>query len=214
MPATGLNPADTVVQLNQTKLNPHIQFARGGCAIIEGGKMKKLVIGLVTVSILFCLPLKGEAVNLEKRLGVGFSALSPLDGWSVRYWLTEDVAVNGLFGFHLETDKNEFLLGGRILYKAKDEKSLNLYLGGEIGGELKQNLKDNFCIGPFAGVEYFMMQLPNLGLGAEIGLYYQSGNSAFATTYGRIVAHYYFGTPKGAKKPARKPAKKKPSKKK
>ncbi|GAI49214.1 unnamed protein product, partial [marine sediment metagenome] len=63
---------------------------------------------------------------------------------------------------------------------------------------------DNFSIGPFAGVEYFMMQLPNLGLGAEIGLYYQSAASAFATTYGRVVVHYYFGSPKKAKKPVKK----------
>lgn len=176
--------------------------------------MKKLVIGLVTVSILFCLPLKGEAVNLKKRLGVGFSYFSPLSGWSIRYWLTERFAVNPVIAFHLEKDSNEFLLGGRAIYKAKDEKSLNLYLGGEIGVELRQNRDDNFCIGPFAGVEYFFAGLPNLGLGTEIGLYYQSGNSAFATTYGRIVAHYYFGAPKGAKKPARKPTKKKPAKKK
>lgn len=171
--------------------------------------MKKLVVGLVMVSILFCLPLKGEAVSLKKRLGVGFSALSPLDGWSFRYWLTEKFAVNPVINFHLETANSEFLLGGRIIYKAKDEKSMNLYLGGEIGVDLRQNRDDNFSIGPFAGVEYFMMQIPNLGLGAEIGLYYQSGNSAFATTYGRVVAHYYFGSSKKAKKPARKPAKKK-----
>ena len=162
------------------------------------------------VSILFCLPLKGEAVNLEKRLGVGFSWLSPLEGWSVRYWLTEKFAVNPVIAFHLETDNNQFLLGGRVLYKVEDEKSLNLYLGGEIGGDLRQNAKDNFSIGPFAGVEYFMMQLPNLGLGAEIGLYYQSADSAFATAYGRVVVHYYFGGPKEVKKPAKKkPAKKK-----
>ncbi|MFB0527132.1 MAG: hypothetical protein ACETVO_06665, partial [bacterium] len=79
--------------------------------------MKKLVIGLVTLSILFCLPLKGEAVNLEKRLGVGFSWLSPLSGWSFRYWLTEKFAVNPVMGFHLETDNNQFLLGGRVIYK-------------------------------------------------------------------------------------------------
>ena len=176
--------------------------------------MKKLVIGLVMVSILFCLPLKGEAVSLKKRLGVGFSALSPLDGWSLRYWLTEKLAVNPVIGFHLETDNNEFLLGGRILYKAKDEKSMNLYLGGEIGAELRQNADDNFCIGPFAGVEYFMMQLPNLGLGAEIGLYYQSGFSAFATAYSRLAVHYYFGGSKEAKKPVKKPAKKESTKKK
>jgi len=180
--------------------------------------MKKLVIGLVTVSILFCLPLKGEAVNLKKRLGVGFSALSPLEGWSFRYWLTEKFAVNPLIGFHLETANSQFLLGGRILYKAKDEKSMNLYLGGEIGVNLRQNLDDNFCIGPFAGVEYFMMALPNLGLGAEIGLYYQSADSAFATTFGRLVVHYYFGGKKEVAKPKKKatPAKRKktPAKKK
>ncbi|HUW23364.1 MAG TPA: hypothetical protein VMW39_04980 [bacterium] len=171
--------------------------------------MKKLVAGLVMVSILFCLPLKGEAVSLKKRLGVGFSALSPLDGWSFRYWLTDKFAVNPVIGFHLETDSNQFLLGGRILYKVEDEKSMNLYLGGEIGGDLRQNADDNFCIGPFAGVEYFMMQLPNLGLGAEIGLYYQSAASAFATTYGRVVVHYYFGGSKEVEKPVIKPAKKK-----
>ena len=171
--------------------------------------MKKLVVGLVMVSILFCLPLKGEAVSLKKRLGVGFSALSPLDGWSFRYWLTEKFAVNPVINFHLETANSEFLLGGRAIYKAKDEKSMNLYLGGEIGVELRQNADDNFCIGPFAGVEYFMMQIPNLGLGTEIGLYYQSAASAFATTYGRVVVHYYFGGSKKVKKPVKKPAKKK-----
>jgi len=174
--------------------------------------MKKLVIGLATVSILFCLPLKGEAVSMKNRLGVGFSALSPLEGWSVRYWLTEKFAVNPVIGFHLETDNNQFLLGGRALYKAKDEENVNLYLGGEIGGDLRQNADDNFLIGPFAGVEYFMMQLPNLGLGAEIGLYYQSAASAFATAYGQIVVHYYFGGSKEVKQPATKPAK--PAKKK
>ncbi len=174
--------------------------------------MKKLVIGLATVSILFCLPLRGEAVSMKNRLGVGFSALSPLEGWSVRYWLTEKFAVNPVIGFHLETDNNQFLLGGRALYKAKDEESVNLYLGGEIGGDLRQNADDNFLIGPFAGVEYFMMQLPNLGLGAEIGLYYQSEASSFATAYGQIVVHYYFGGSKEVKQPATKPAQ--PAKKK
>ncbi|NIM04019.1 hypothetical protein GTN66_07760 [bacterium] len=176
--------------------------------------MKRLVIGLVITSIIFCLPLKGEAVSLKKRLGVGFSALSPLDGWSFRYWLTEKFAVNPVMGFHLETDNNTFLLGGRAIYKTKDEKSLNVYLGGEIGVDLRQNAEDNFCIGPFAGVEYFMMQLPNLGLGAEIGLYYQSAAEAFATAYGRLVVHYYFGSSEKVKEPARKPAKKKGTKKK
>lgn len=178
--------------------------------------MKKLVVGLVMVSILFCLPLKGEAVSLKKRLGVGFSALSPLDGWSFRYWLTEKLAVNPVINFHLETASSEFLLGGRILCKAKDEKSMNLYLGAEIGVDLRQNAEDNFSVGPFAGVEYFMMQLPNLGLGAEIGLYYQSAASAFATTYGRVVVHYYFGGSKKVKKPVKRKAKpvKKPAKKK
>lgn len=174
--------------------------------------MKKLVVGLVTVSILFCLPLKGEAVSLKKRLGVGFSALSPLDGWSFRYWLTEKFAVNPVMRFHLETNSNKFLLGGRGIYKAKDEKNMNLYLGAEIGVDLRQNADDNFCIGPFAGVEYFFAGLPNLGLGAEIGLYYQSAASAFATTFSQVAGvavHYYFGAPKKVKKPVKKPAKKK-----
>ncbi len=171
--------------------------------------MKKLVIGLVTLSILFCLPLKGEAVSLKNRLGVGFSALSPLDGWSFRYWLTDKFAVNPVIGFHLETDNNQFLLGGRALYKVQDEKSLNVYLGGEVGVDLRQNADDNFSIGPFAGVEYFMMQLPNLGLGAEIGAYYESAASAFATAYGRLVVHYYFGGSEKAKKPAKKKSSKK-----
>ena len=174
--------------------------------------MKKIVSGLVMVTILLSFPVKGEAVNLTRRLGVGYSALSPLSGWSIRYWLSEDLAANGILGFHFETDRNTFLLGGRIIYKAKDEKNLNLYLGGEIGIDFRENRDDNFSIGPFAGVEYFMMQLPNLGLGAEIGAYYQSAASAFATAYGRLVAHYYFGGPKEAEKPEEKkgkPAKKK-----
>ena len=180
--------------------------------------MKKVVIGLVMVSILLSLPLKGEAVNLKKRVGVGYSAFAPLSGWSFRYWLTEKFAVNPVINFHVETDNNQFLLGGRVIYKADDEKNLNLYLGGDIGVDLRQNAKDNFSIGPFAGVEYFMTGLPNLGLGAEIGLYYQSAASALATAFGQISVHYYFGAPKKAEKPKKRvkkkgtPAKKKKSK--
>ena len=176
--------------------------------------MKKLVVGLVMVSILFSLPLEGQAVNLEKRLGVGYSALSPLSGWSVRYWLSEALAVNGVIDFHFESDNNQFLFGGRIIYKVKDEKNLNLYLGGEIGGDLRENADDNFCIGPFIGAEYFFAGLPNLGFGAEIGAYYQSAVSAFATAYSQFAIHYYFGGAKEAEKPEKKPEKleKKPEK--
>jgi len=166
--------------------------------------MKKLVIGLVMVSILLCLPFKGEAVNLKNRLGVGYSALSPLSGWSLRYWLLEKFAVNPVIDFHFETDRNEFLLGGRAIYKVKDENNLNLYLGGEIGVDLRQNRDDNFCVGPFTGVEYFFAGLSNLGFGAEIGVYYQSAASAFATAFSQVGVHYYFGGPNKVK-----PAKKK-----
>jgi len=163
--------------------------------------MKKIVVGLVMASILLSLPVKGEAVDLKGRIGVGYSALSPLSGWSIRYWLTEDFAANVITGFHFETDRNEFLLGGRVIYKAKDEKNLNLYLGGEVGVNLRENRDDNFCIGPFVGVEYFMMGLPNLSLGGEIGAYYQSADSAFATAFGRLIMHYYFGAPKEVEAP-------------
>jgi len=162
--------------------------------------MKKIVAGLVMVSILVSFPLKGEAVNLERRLGVGYSAFSPLSGWSVRYWLSEALAANGVIGFNFETDRNEFLLGGRIIYKAKDEKNLNLYLGGEIGVDLRQNRDDNFSIGPFAGAEYFFPAFPNLGFGAEIGAYYESADSTFATLFGGLSIHYYFGAPEEVEK--------------
>jgi len=175
--------------------------------------MKKLVIGLVAVGILLSFPFKGESANLKGKLGVGYSALSPLSGWSIRYWLTGNLAVNGIFGFHFETDNNEFLLGGRAIYKVKDETNLNLYLGGEIGADLRENVDDNFSVGPFAGVEFFLSGLPNLGLGAEIGAYYQSAEKAFATAFGRLVAHYYFGgreeveKPREVEKPKKEPVK-------
>jgi len=171
--------------------------------------MKKIVAGLVAVSILASFPLKGETVNLERRLGVGYSAFSPVSGWSVRYWLSEALAANGVIGFHFESDRNEFLLGGRIIYKAKDENNLNLYLGVEIGGDLRQNADDNFSVGPFAGVEYFFAGLPNLGFGGEIGAYYQSLDSTFVTFFGGLSAHYYFAAPVKVEKPKEK--KEKPS---
>jgi len=175
--------------------------------------MKKAAIGLVVVSILVSLPVASEAVNMRSRLGLGYSDCSPLSGWSFRYWLTEVLAANGVIGFHFETDANEFLLGGRIIYKAKDETNLNLYVGMEIGADLRQNVDDNFSVGPFAGAEYFFAGLPNLGFGAEIGAYYQSVDSAFATLFGGLAIHYYFGAPKEVVKPKEKkekvPAKKK-----
>ncbi|MCJ7646625.1 hypothetical protein MUO65_06975, partial [bacterium] len=60
---------------------------------------------------------------------------------------------------------------------------------------------DNFSIGPFAGAEYFFAGLPNLGFGAEIGAYYESADSTFATLFGGLSIHYYFGAPEEAEKP-------------
>ena len=178
--------------------------------------MRKTIVALAIVSILFSLSLKGEAVDLKGRVGLGYSALSPLSGWSIRYWLTENLAVNGIIDFHFETDNNEFLLGGRALYKVRDEKNLNLYLGGEIGADFRENRDDNFSIGPFAGAELFLNGLPNLGVGGEIGAYYQSAAKSFATAFGRLVMHYYFGAPREAEKPKEKQVKpaKKPAEKK
>jgi hypothetical protein len=170
--------------------------------------MKKIVAGLVTASILLSLSPNSKAVNLEGKIGVGYSDCSPLPGWSLRYWLCEALAVNGIIGFHLETDKNTFLLGGRIIYKVKDWNNLNLYLGGEIGGSWLQDPDNNFSVGPFVGAEYFFAGLPNLGFEAEFGPYYESAHSAYCTLSGGLAVHYYWGGAKEKKeKKEEKPAK-------
>jgi len=178
--------------------------------------MKKLVVCLLVTGIIFSFSLEGKATDLKGKLGVGYSDLSPLSGWSIRYWLSDPLAVNGVIGFHFESDNSQFLFGGRIIYKVRDEQNLHLYLGGEVGADLRQNADDNFSVGPFVGVEYFFAGLPNLGFGAEIGAYYQSEVSAFATAFGGLAVHYYFGGGREVKKPKEKEEKPapKPTKKK
>jgi len=157
--------------------------------------------------ILFCLLVSSTglfAKDLKGRVGLGFnSQLSPngINSVSLKIWTTSDICIQPILGFQFTDLVNEIDIGGKLLYKIKDEKSINVYAGGGIGiAIVDPDLGDSetaFSIGGILGVEYFFSGLPNLGFSSEIefGVSDYVDNTTIgleADTFLTAGIHYYF----------------------
>ena len=164
------------------------------------------LVKLFTV-ILFCLLVSSTglfAKDLKGRVGLGFnSQLSPngINSVSLKIWTTSDICIQPILGFQFTDLVNEIDIGGKLLYKIKDEKSINVYTGGGIGiAIVDPDLGDSetaFSIGGILGVEYFFSGLPNLGFSSEIefGVSDYVDNTTVgleADTFLTAGIHYYF----------------------
>ena len=157
--------------------------------------------------ILFCLFVSSTglfAKDLNGRVGLGFnSQLSPngINSASIKVWTTSDVCLQPIVGFQFTDDVNEIDIGGKLLYKIKDEKSINVYTGGGIGVAIVDpdvgDSETAFSIGAILGVEYFFSGLPNLGFSSEIEFlvfdYLENTTVGLdADTFLTAGIHYYF----------------------
>jgi len=173
--------------------------------------MKLLKITAIACATLILLTGAGVAKDLRGQLGLGFnSQLSPggMDSISGKYWLNNELGFQGILGFTMSDNVDEYDLGGKVMFKIKDEE--NMYVAG-IGGlglaHVNPDAGDSdtgwwASIG--AGLEYFFSGLPNLGFSTELGLYISdyNDNTSFGTAADTFVSagiHYYFGGPKVAK---------------
>jgi hypothetical protein len=155
-----------------------------------------LILGILTAPVL--------AKDLKGNLGIGYNAqFSPQDVTSVsgKYWINNELAVQGLVGFNFSDSSDDFDLGGKIYFKIKDEENLHVDAIGGLGFSRadpdKGNTKTGTWINVGIGIEYFFSGLPNLGFSTEVGFTFMDydTNDSFGTTADSFVGagiHYYF----------------------
>ncbi len=144
------------------------------------------------------------AKDLKGTLGVGFNSQfgsQDLDSLSGKYWINNELAVQGLLGFNYSDDTDVLNMGGRVYFKIKDEENLHVDAIAGLGFtrlDPDQGSTDTATwVNAGIGIEYFFSGLPNLGFSTEVGLTLTDydDDTSFGTTADSFVGagiHYYF----------------------
>jgi len=166
--------------------------------------MKATKIICVFILILGVLASPVLAKDLKGDLGVGFNSqisTEDVDALSVKYWINNELAVQGLFGFNFSDASDNLDIGGKVYFKIKDEENLHLDAIAGVGffrvNPDKGNAETGTWINVGVGLEYFFSGLPNLGFSTEVGVTFTDydGNNSFGTSADSFIGagiHYYF----------------------
>jgi len=174
-------------------------------------KTTRLISVLVLVLVLTASPLMAK--DLKGNLGVGFnSQFSPhgVDAISGKYWINNELAVQGLLGFNYSDSRDEIDLGAKAYFKIKDEENLHVDAIGGLGFARvdpdEGDTETATWVSVGVGIEYFFSGLPNLGFSTEVGLTIMDyeDDTSFGTTADSFIGagiHYYFDFMKPTVKP-------------
>ena len=170
--------------------------------------MKYIALSLVAVALL--LAPTAQAKDLADRWGIGFTqGLASTDpghtSLSVRYWLDNQLALEGKTGFSYAKrdngpDERSFSVGGRFLIKVVEEENLHAYGGAGVSLLTEKhdgNSDQGVGAEVFGGIEFFFQGLPHLGFSTELGLVLEEmgDRTDFRTDGGSFVnlgIRYYF----------------------
>jgi len=171
---------------------------------------------ILSILILIIAVLAGPvlAKDLKGNLGIGFnSQFSPqdVDSISGKYWINNELAVQGLLGFNYSDASDEMDLGAKVYFKIKDEENLHVDAIGGLGfarvdpDEGDTETATWLSVG--VGIEYFFNGLPNLGFSTEVGLTIldYDDDTSFGTAADSFIGagiHYYFDFLSPTVKPA------------
>lgn len=151
--------------------------------------MKKLFFTLILIITSFSIC---EASDyLTNRLGIGAN----WQGLQLRYGISDDWLAEAKMQFA----SNNTLAGGRV-YRFLPELPRTIfpmlpYFGGEANWVFSDYLKGGILSGVFCGLE--LLPSKNLGLGCDVGLYYDNLWSNFGTVadigvIGNLNVTFYF----------------------
>jgi hypothetical protein len=124
-----------------------------------------------------------KGIGFHNMLYRGFNGAEELPVLSVRYWIDDNVGVEGELGYTTGKHSDIYYFGGRITAIVNNYKTLNLYavaFGG--AGNADNNRYDEdisahiFNIGAGLGVEWFV--LDNLSISSECGLVLMSNSNS------------------------------------
>lgn len=179
-----------------------------------------LVLSLTTLPAFAQTKLKAD--ELYQRIGLGYNqqlSFGLLGGslddvflnnqsFSVKYWATPIVGIEGLLGFMTAKFEDEkgtgATIGAKVHFNLIREPNMNVYSGGGVGilpvstdldGDSDNNV--GFMLQGFFGMEFFFQELPNLGFDVEIGLEYVDYDefqqfSTYGGGFGLMGVRYYF----------------------
>jgi len=162
----------------------------------------RLISVFVLVLVLMASPVMAK--DLKGNLGVGFnSQFSPhdVDSISGKYWINNELGVQGLLGFKYSDSRDEIDLGGKVYFKIKDEENMHVDAIGGLGFARvdpdKGDTETATWLSVGVGLEYFFSGLPNLGFSTEVGLTIMDydDDTSFGTTADSFIGagiHYYF----------------------
>ncbi len=165
-------------------------------------KTTKMVCAFILILGILATPVLAK--DLKGNLGIGYnSQFSPqdVDSLSGKYWINNELAVQGLVGFNFSDSSDDLDLGGKLYFKIKDEKNLHVDAIAGLGFSRVDpdngNTKTGTWINAGIGIEYFFSGLPNLGFSTEVGFTFMDydNDDSFATTADSFVGagiHYYF----------------------
>jgi len=165
-------------------------------------KTTKIICVLILILGIFASPVISK--DLKGYLGIGFnSQFSPenLDALSGKYWINNELAVQGLLGFSFSDSSDDLDIGGKVYFKIKDEENLHVDIIAGVGFSHSDpdrgNTKDGTWVNAGVGLEYFFSGLPNLGFATEVGFTFSDydHDSSFGSTADTFVGagiHYYF----------------------
>lgn len=143
-----------------------------------------------------------EEKNLRGRLGVGFvnqittnAAGNTIPALSAKYYIGRSFATSLAVGFDTRSGGSTMVLGGKLFKNLFIESNLIFYVGAGLayinqsGSKLQGSL--------FFGSEFFLAQIPSLGLTFEAGLRGDNTTGSFAirTTGDSFLSggmHFYF----------------------
>lgn len=166
--------------------------------------MKPVKYVFIWLSLLALLATPALAKDLKGNLGVGFnSQLSPqdVDSLSAKYWINNELCVQGILGFRYTDEADEMDFGGKLHFKIKDEANLHVDAIAGVGFAYvnpdRGSSDTATWLSAGMGIEYFFSGLPNLGFSTEVGMTIMDydDDTAIGTTADTFVGagiHYYF----------------------
>jgi hypothetical protein len=165
-------------------------------------KTTKIVWALILILCVLASPVLAK--DLKGHLGVGYnSQFSPesVDSLSGKYWINNELAVQGLFGFSFSDAYDNLDMGGKVYFKIKDEENLHVDAIAGVGFSRidpdKGSAETGTWVNVGVGLEYFFSGLPNLGFSTEVGLTFTDydNDNSFGTAADSFISagiHYYF----------------------
>lgn len=133
-----------------------------------------LFVALTIVSFEFATSSVAQAKDLSSRLGIGFKNQSSADlpAMAIQYWPGAELGISAALGLDTQTSNSKFSGMAKIYRVIFPEDNLNFYLGagaGVLSIETSGNNQSGFELMGFAGCEFFLPGLENVGWSFEAG---------------------------------------------